>query len=70
MTFVTRIHFGLQIWLPILSVSNKGQIRIEKDCNSVKSILRELTNLSQGSTLKANPRISASENVDTENSVL
>lgn len=52
-----------QVWLPIFSVSSKGHIRIEKGCDRVKSILRELTNLCQGSTLTANPRISASENV-------
>ena len=58
----------IQVWMPILSVSNAGKIRVDKGCDNVriKSILRELTNLCQGSTLTANPRLGYEDNVDPE----
>jgi len=53
-----------QVWLPILSLSNKGNVRIEKDCKKeiVNYVLHELSNLCQLLIHTANPRISACEN--------
>ena len=55
---------NFQVWLPILSISNKGNVRIEKECKKeiVNYVLHELSNLCQLLIHTANPRISACEN--------